>query len=70
MHREVPGGGSAGGRTLKRTGSYTFKRAYFCAYITRHRQDPSKLGTVMEGSCPFVQQEHTCVLCAPHATLC
>ena len=41
--------------TLTRTSSYTFKRAFFRAYIAKHNQDPSHLGTVLEGSCHFVQ---------------
>jgi hypothetical protein len=47
--------GPDSGRTLKRTSSYTFKRAFFRAYIAKHVQDPNHLGTVIEGSCPFVQ---------------
>jgi hypothetical protein len=41
--------------TLTRTSSYTFKRAFFRAYIGKHNQDSSHLGTVLEGSCHFVQ---------------
>jgi hypothetical protein len=41
--------------TLTRTSSYTAKRVFFRAYIAKHNQDPSHLGTVTEGSCPFVQ---------------
>jgi hypothetical protein len=51
-HSDVP---QIPGRTLTRTASYTFKRAFFRAYIDKHVQDPSHLGTIIEGSCPFVQ---------------
>ena len=47
--------GCRAGCTLPRTSSYTFKRAFFRAYIAKHVQDPSHLGTVVEGSCPYKQ---------------
>jgi hypothetical protein len=53
MHDDVPQQPKR--PTLTRTSSYTFKRAFFRAYIAKHKQDPSHLGTVLEGSCHFVQ---------------
>ena len=43
-------------RTLARSSSYTFKRAFFRAYIAKQRENPTHLGTVLEGSCPYVQR--------------
>jgi hypothetical protein len=46
---------SEGASGLSRTCSLTFKRAYFRAYVEKHRQNPSHLGTIIDGSCPYVQ---------------
>mgnify|MGYP004088659259 CR=1 FL=1 len=43
---------------LPRTSSYTFRRAFFRAYVEKHCANPSHLGTIIEGSCPFVQSKH------------
>ena len=43
---------------LPRTSSYTFRRAFFRAYVEKHCANPSHLGTIIEGSCPFVQSTH------------
>lgn len=44
--------------SLPRTSSYTFRRAFFRAYVEKHCANPSHLGTIIEGSCPFVQSKH------------
>jgi len=49
----------SGGCTLTRTVS--FRRAYYRAYVAKHIQDPSHLGTLIEGSCPFVQAAPKCL---------
>ena len=41
---------------LPRTSSFTFQRAFFRAYMEKHRADPTHLGTIIAGSCPFVQK--------------
>ena len=43
---------------LPRTSSSTFRRAFFRAYVEKHCANPSHLGTIIEGSCPFVQSKH------------
>ena len=44
--------------SLPRTSSYTVRRAFFRAYVEKHCANPSHLGTIIEGSCPFVQSKH------------
>ena len=42
---------------LPSANSHNFQRAFFRAYVEKHRADPTHLGTVLPGSCPFVQAD-------------